>query len=87
MASDQINHRAEHTWGDTVRVRLGARISMRPGALAEIVGIRTVETAEQAAEFGASMDSKLYLVEFGDGEATEIPEKWIESVSKSINQR
>lgn len=70
-----------------MRVRLGAPISMRPGTLAEIVGIRSVETAEQAAEFGVAIDSKVYLVEFGDGEATEVPAMWIESVSETINHR
>jgi hypothetical protein len=34
--------------GDTVRVKLGARPEARPGALAEVVGVRTVENEAQA---------------------------------------
>lgn len=77
-----MNDGSERTWGDTVRVRFCAPMSMRPGALAEVVGIRSVETLEQAAEFGVPVHTKIYLVEFGDGEAIELPEFWIESASK-----
>jgi hypothetical protein len=52
---------------------------MRPGAFAAIVGIRSVETPEQAAEFDTAMGSKLYTIEFGDGSDSEVPAIWIES--------
>ena len=66
------------TWGDTVRVKAGASPERRPGACAEVCGIREIETPEQARQFEAPLGSKLYLVEFGDGQALEIPEIWIE---------
>ena len=71
----------ETTWGDTVRVKVSAPATMRPGAIAEIVGIREVETEEQALQFQARIGSKIYLIEFGDGDATELGEAWIEPVA------
>lgn len=56
---------------------------MRPEALAEVVGIRSIESSQQAAEFEAIIGSKLYLIEFADGEAVEVPERWIEAVPES----
>jgi hypothetical protein len=67
------------TWGDTVRIKNGAPPSVRPGALAEIVGMREIETLSQAQQFAATIGSKVHLVEFGDGQALEIPEAWIEA--------
>ena len=74
---------ADFTWGDTVRVKAGAQPARRPGAIAEVVGIREIEVAEQARQFEAPIGSKLYLIEFGDGTSLEIPEAWIETVSRS----
>jgi hypothetical protein len=65
-------------WGDTVRVRSGAPASARPGSLAEVVGIRTVEDTDQARQFGATIGTMLLLVEFGDGASVEMPEAWLE---------
>jgi hypothetical protein len=65
-------------WGDTVVVRLGARAEWRPGAAAEVVGMRTVETPGVAAAFEAPLGSQLLLVEFGDGSDAEVPERWLE---------
>jgi hypothetical protein len=70
---------ADPTWGDTVRVKAAAPPLMRPGALAAVVGIREVETLEQARQFEAAIGSKVYLIEFGDGDALELPEAWIEA--------
>jgi transcription elongation GreA/GreB family factor len=74
---------ADFTWGDTVRVKAGAQAALRPGAIAEIVGIREVEVEAEARQFEAPIGSKLYLIEFGDGTSIEIPEAWIEDVSNS----
>jgi hypothetical protein len=74
---------ADFTWGDTVRVKAGANSARRPGAIAEIVGIRDIEAEDQAQEFDAPIGSKLYLIEFGDGTALEVPEAWIEATSSS----
>ena len=66
------------SWGDTVRVKAGAQPQKRPGEVAEVVGFREIENATQAKEFCAPLGSVLYLIEYGDGSATEIPEEWIE---------
>ncbi len=66
------------TWGDTVRIKRGDSSSARPGALAEIVGLREIETPAQARQFSAPIGSKVYLIEFGDGEAMEVLEASIE---------
>ena len=68
------------TWGDTVLVKASAPASMRPGAIAEVVGIRDVETPEQATQFEAPIGSKVYLIEFSNGDAMELAEMWIEPV-------
>jgi YD repeat-containing protein len=70
-------------WGDTVRVKAGAQPERRPGAIAEVVGIREIEAAEQARQFDAPIGSTLYLIEFGDGTSIEIPKAWVEAASSS----
>jgi hypothetical protein len=74
---------ADFSWGETVRVKVGAHPARRPGAVAEVIGIREVETEAQARQFEARYGSKLYLIEFGDGTSVEIPEDWIEPASGS----
>jgi len=64
--------------GDTVRVKAGAEPASRPGALAEVVGIREVETEDRARELEAAIGSKLYLIEFGDGTSIEIAQAWLD---------
>lgn len=62
------------TWGDTVRVKPEAPPYARPGDLGEVVGIREVENEQQSGQFGAPIGARIYLIEFGDGCAVEIPE-------------
>ena len=72
---------ANFTWGDTVQVKASAQAAIRPGAIAEIVGIREIEGEAQAQQFGSPIGSRLYLIEFADGTSVEIPEAWIEAIS------
>lgn len=65
-------------WGDAVVVRSGARAEWRPGATAEVCGMRTVETPSVAAAFEVPLGSQLLLIEFGDGSDAEVPERWLE---------
>ncbi len=67
------------TWGDTVKVRLNADPEKRPGAIAEVCGMRDVETDDQSEEFSSPIGTKLYLIEFEDGSSIEIPEGFLES--------
>jgi hypothetical protein len=64
-------------YGETVAVSPLAPEAMRPGKLGAVVGITDVETPPQAVHYGAPVGTRIYLVEFGDGEATEIPQGWI----------
>jgi hypothetical protein len=80
LASSWEKTMANFTWGDTVRVKAGAEPKRRPGAVAEVVGIRAIETESHAVRSDVPIGSKVYLVEFGDGTSVEIPEAWIESV-------
>lgn len=66
------------TWGDTVRIKEGAPLELRPGALAAVCGMRLAETAELARRFNCQVGATLYLVEFGDGTSVEVPESSIE---------
>jgi hypothetical protein len=68
------------TWGDTVRIRLNAKPEQRPGVLAAVCGLREVETEEQARQFGCPIGTTLYLVEYGDGTAIEVPADIVELV-------
>jgi hypothetical protein len=74
---------ADFTWGDTVRVKAEAPPATRPGAIAEVVGIRDIAAEDQARQFEAPIGTKLYLIEFGDGTSLEIAEAWIEAESSS----
>lgn len=66
------------TWGDAVRVKASAPVSMRPGAIAAVVGIRDVETPAQATQFETPIGSKIYVIEFSDGDAIELAGMWVE---------
>lgn len=69
------------TWGDTVRVKDHVPAAMRPGQLAAVCGLREAETAEEARQFGCAIGATLYLVEFRDGNSSEIPETLLEAVN------
>jgi len=63
---------AQFTWGQTVRVKVGAPLAARAGATAEIVGV-----GELGAE--GALDRELYVIEFGDGSSVEIARVWLEA--------
>ena len=60
------------TWGDTVRIRGSTAAHLRPGELAEVVGVRHLETTEQADAVGRAVGEVMVLVEFGDGTSAEL---------------
>jgi hypothetical protein len=68
------------TWGDTVRLRMLAPVELRPGQLAAVCGIRSVENSDQAKQFGCDLGTTLYRVEFGDGHSVEVSEELVELV-------
>ena len=70
----------EPTWGDTVRIKLSAKPEQRLGVLASVCGLRKVETEEQARQFGCQVGTTIYLVEYEDGVAVELPSPMLELV-------
>lgn len=68
------------TWGDTVRIKLNATPEQRPGGFASVCGLRQVETEEQARQLGYPVGTTLFLVEYGDGVAMEVPSAAVELV-------
>jgi hypothetical protein len=67
-------------WGDTVRINANAKPEHRPGVRAAVCGLREVETEDQAREFDCPIGTRLYLVEYGDGVAVEVPATFVELV-------
>lgn len=68
------------TWGDTVRVKRSAAEALHPGALAAVCGIRVIETSLEAANAGHPVGTTLYLIEYEDGVAIEVPGEHLEVV-------
>ena len=61
----------KYDWGQTVRVLMSAPKEMRPGEVCSVCGIRESESDD------------LYLVEFSEGNAIEIPERELEPIEDS----
>ncbi len=73
MASDQVlNYSFEY--GDTVQVKQSAPEQYKPGAIGAICGIRTITSLKISSMFKQNIGSKIYLIEFKNGDAIEIPE-------------
>jgi hypothetical protein len=66
---------SEITWGDTVIVAAIAPLEFRPGERGSVAGFR--ESEQLSEKGGVSKDSKLVLVEFSNGEAIEIPDRYL----------
>ena len=61
-----MTQEANFIWGDVVLIKDSAPLNFRPSFKGCVCGIQF--------NFDASLQSELYLIEFGDGEALEIPE-------------
>ncbi len=61
-----MNENFCYDWGETVRVVATALSVMRPGQVCSICGMRQHEAVN------------LYLVEFSDGDAFEVPENQLQ---------
>jgi len=70
----------EITWGDTVKISPNAPAEYRPEEVAAVCGIRIVSGPEEVKATGVPDGTKLYLVEFGDGNSQEIPEYLISKI-------
>jgi len=72
------------TGGDSVRIVADAPPAYRPSNLGSICGMRTIDSKEIAAVLGSEIGTTFYIVEFGDGVSTEIPDQYIEGAQESI---
>lgn len=69
------------SWGSTVRVQEGAIPGgPQPPPLAAVCGIRPVDHEDIAKEFETELGTRLLLLEFGDGDTVEVPERLVELV-------
>lgn len=80
---------SRYSWGDTVQVVPNAPGHFRPGAVAEVCGIRTLAHSQEGMTNIVDIQSVghiLYLIEFGDGYTTELPEELLMEARLSLNQ-
>ena len=62
---------SELTWGDSVRVKSGAPVWARPGEAAAVVAMTDIQLSSKPRPFPAPIGSRVYLIEFADGESVE----------------
>ncbi len=67
----------QFTWGDTVRVTVDAPVELRPGEFGDVVAITSVDSPALSALYGVPVGGLVLMVEFGNGEALEIPSPWV----------
>lgn len=67
----------EITWGDTVLVAHNAPAEFHPRAGGSVCGMRDQPADLEGSEDESATKGRLYLVEFSDGEAIEIPGKYL----------
>lgn len=70
------------TWGDTVLVIPTAPLPYRPGSYGSVCGLRKVDNQKLQELYKVPFDSDLYLVEFKDGEALQIPGKYLAFIAR-----
>ena len=79
MVTDQrVNYKFD--WGEAIEVvgdAPGKYLKIGPGS---VCGIREIETEIVANDFNEPIGTVLYLVEGSDGDAIEIPEKFLASL-------
>jgi len=63
--------------GDAVRVIPSAPFGFRPGAGGSVCGSRLLEKETDIQHRSEAKGTRLYLVEFGDGYTTEIPDRYL----------
>ena len=74
------------TWGNLVRVTTSAPEKYRPGELCDVCGIWIINTEENSIARGEALGTTIYTVEFGDGVAAEMPERYLEKVENTHNK-
>ncbi len=64
-------------YGDVVVIKQDAPLCYKPGSWGSICGVRTIDNLDTSQRFKQPLNSKLYLIEFDDGETLEIPQKFL----------
>lgn len=62
------------SWGDEVQIKSSAPLQFNPNAYGSVCGLRSIESESIANQFLQPIGTNLYLVEFSNGKAIEIPE-------------
>ena len=65
------------SWGDTVLVAQDAPAEFHPELRGSVCGMRDQSADLEGPEDESATKGRLYLVEFSDGEAIEIPGKYL----------
>jgi hypothetical protein len=68
----------KYTWGDAVKVKISAPNKFCPGKTGSICGITPVYSSDLVQKSENILETIMYLVEFNDGLAIEIPEEWLD---------
>lgn len=76
MASDQPLDNYL-TWGEDVLVIQSAPLQYHPGIIGSVCGIHPIISILVAEKYKQPMGSKLYSIEFEDGETILIPELYL----------
>ena len=76
MASDKLLD-LQFNWGDSVLIKESAPECYMADCRGSIIGLRTIDSSRLAQEFDQLIDSDLYLIEFEDGKALEIPKSFL----------
>jgi hypothetical protein len=69
-------------YGEAVRVAENAPAKFHPSEIVSVCGFRSIETEKQALTSGFPVQTLLYLVELGNGDAIEIPESFLSKYQK-----
>jgi hypothetical protein len=78
------------TWGDCVKVIDSAPTYYYPNQVGNVCGIRIIEDSKTSELFKECLGVYLYLIEFNDGKAIEIPGSFLKknlNLSRKKNDR
>jgi hypothetical protein len=65
------------TWGDTIQVKKDSPEKFYPGRLGAICGVRELVSSTSSNMLNSLVNTRIYTVEFGDGNTVEIPAKYL----------
>jgi len=69
-------------YGDTVTIAANAPKHYRPGVMGSACGFRTVASERESMAVAEPVGTPLWLVEFSDGTAMEVPTRYLVRAEK-----